>query len=197
MTRNTQPCSGVSAINPVAIEKFRIVMIMTLRRADLVGQPAIEQRAERRTDAGGQQDRPRLPIGKVPVLYDERQNERDQEKIEEIEHVADRRCGEDLPLIDCQLLLLLQIFEHDACLPPRLIAPRLTRRQVWADIPRTPPPTSAIVWFLGVHRNRLRPLRFTMGNGQHGRAARRRSAYSAADTVFCSCVSGMAGVSIA
>src|SRR4029077_14808149 len=96
---------------------------------------AIEQRAERRADAGGQQDRPRLPIGKVPVLYDERQNERDQEKIEEIEHVADRRRGEDLPLIDCQLLLLLQIFEHDACLPPRLIAPRLTRRQVWADIP--------------------------------------------------------------
>ena len=37
----------------------------------------------------------------------------------------------------------------------------------------------------------------TMGNGQLGRAARRRSAYSAADTVFCSCVSGMAGVSIA
>jgi len=32
ITRNTQPCSGVSAINPVAIEKFRIVMIMTLRR---------------------------------------------------------------------------------------------------------------------------------------------------------------------
>src|SRR5580692_6462165 len=105
-------------------------------------------------------------------------DERDQEKIEEIEHFADRRRGEDLPLIDCQLLLLLQIFEHDACLPPRLIAPRLTRRQVWADIPRTPPPTSAIVWFLGVHRNRLRPLRFTMGNGQHGagsKAAIRRA----------------------
>ena len=32
ITKYTQPCSGVSAINPVAIEKFRIVAIMTLRR---------------------------------------------------------------------------------------------------------------------------------------------------------------------
>jgi hypothetical protein len=31
-TKNIQPCSGVSAINPVAIEKFRMVPIMTLRR---------------------------------------------------------------------------------------------------------------------------------------------------------------------
>jgi hypothetical protein len=31
-TRNTQPCCGVNAINPVAIEKFSIVAIMTLRR---------------------------------------------------------------------------------------------------------------------------------------------------------------------
>jgi hypothetical protein len=30
--RYTQPCSGVSTINPVAIEKLRIVAIMTLRR---------------------------------------------------------------------------------------------------------------------------------------------------------------------
>src|SRR6516162_8350177 len=32
ITRYSQPCSGVSAINPVGIEKFRIVAIMTLRR---------------------------------------------------------------------------------------------------------------------------------------------------------------------
>jgi hypothetical protein len=68
----------------------------------------------------------------MPVLHDERQNEGDQQKIEEIEHVADRRRGEDLPLIDCQLLLPLQMFEHDDASPTRLIAPWLTRRQVLA-----------------------------------------------------------------
>jgi len=44
ITRNTQPCSGVSAINPVAIEKFRIVAIMTLRRPILSAtQPQISE----------------------------------------------------------------------------------------------------------------------------------------------------------
>jgi hypothetical protein len=48
----------------------------------------------------------------MPVLNDERQNERDQQEIKEVEHIADRRSGKDLPLIDGQLLLLLQMFEH-------------------------------------------------------------------------------------
>jgi hypothetical protein len=48
----------------------------------------------------------------VPILDDERQNERDQQKVEEIEHVADCRRGEYLPLVDGELFLPLQIFEH-------------------------------------------------------------------------------------
>ena len=43
-TRNIQPLSGVSAIKPVAIEKFRIVAIMTLRRPILSAtQPQINE----------------------------------------------------------------------------------------------------------------------------------------------------------
>src|SRR5260370_27693311 len=59
---------------------------------------------EWRADPGGQQYRRRLAIGQIPVLYNERQNECDQEKIEEIEHVADCRRGEHLPLIDGEFL---------------------------------------------------------------------------------------------
>jgi hypothetical protein len=65
--------------------------------------PVIQPRLE---DAGGQQDRPRLPVGKVPILYDH--------DLAPADLVGHR--GEDLPLIDCQLLLLLQIFEHDVSL---------------------------------------------------------------------------------
>jgi hypothetical protein len=79
-----------------------------LAPADLVSQPAIKHRADWRANAGSQQDRPRLPVSKVPVLHDERQNECNQEKIEEIEHVADGRGGKYLPLVDCQFLLLFQ-----------------------------------------------------------------------------------------
>jgi hypothetical protein len=54
----------------------------------------------------------------VPILDDERQNERDQQKVEEIEHVADCRRGEYLPLVDGELFLPLQMFEHRFAPPP-------------------------------------------------------------------------------
>jgi hypothetical protein len=63
----------------------------------------------------------------VPVLDNERQNERDEEKIEEIEHVADRRRREDLPLISSAAP---NVRAWRFLLRPRLIAPPLTRRQV-------------------------------------------------------------------
>ena len=67
--------------------------------ADLVGHPAPEQRAKRRADAGREQDRSRLAVGQMPAADDEREHEADQIEVEEIEHVADHRRGEDLPLI--------------------------------------------------------------------------------------------------
>jgi hypothetical protein len=48
----------------------------------------------------------------MPVADDERQHEPDQEEVEEIEHVADRRRERDLPLIRSQLLLPIEKFEH-------------------------------------------------------------------------------------
>ncbi len=83
-----------------------------LAPADLVGDPAPDQRAERGAHSRRQQYRRPLAVGQIPVLDDKRQNERDQQKIEEVEHVADRRRGEYLPLIDGELLLPLQMFEH-------------------------------------------------------------------------------------
>jgi hypothetical protein len=38
---------------------------------------------------------------------DESQRKRDQPVIEEIEHIAEHRSGNDLPLVRCQLLLVL------------------------------------------------------------------------------------------
>jgi hypothetical protein len=102
-----------------------------LAPADLVGNPAPDYRAEWRADPGRQQYRCRLAIGQISVLDEEPENKPDQQVIEEIEHIADRRRGEDLPLIDCELLLLLQICEHDVRLRPRLIARRLNRWQVF------------------------------------------------------------------
>ena len=82
------------------------------RRApsDLVGHQAVQQRAERRTDTRGEQDRARLSIGQMPLLDDEGQDKADQEEVEEIEHVAERRGARDLPLVSRQLLLALQKF---------------------------------------------------------------------------------------
>jgi hypothetical protein len=57
-----------------------------LAAADLVRQPAVDQRTERRADAGGEQDHSRLPVCQVPVIDDERQHEPDQEEVEEIFH---------------------------------------------------------------------------------------------------------------
>src|SRR4029077_9073225 len=100
-------------------------------------------------DPGGQQYRRRLAIGQIPVPYNERQNECDQQEIEEIEHVADCRRGEDLPLIDGEFLLLLQIFEHNLYLPIPFIHAAIGPPAGFGRHSRMPPPTSAIVWFLG------------------------------------------------
>ncbi len=83
-----------------------------LAAADLVRQPAIEQRSERRADAGRQQDHSRLSVGQVPTFDDKRKNKPDQEEVEEIEHVAERRGNGNLPLICGQLLLPIEQFEH-------------------------------------------------------------------------------------
>jgi hypothetical protein len=48
----------------------------------------------------------------VPLFEDERQHIPDQEKVEEIEHVAKVRRGDDPPLVPGQLLLTFQIFYH-------------------------------------------------------------------------------------
>src|SRR5271154_4897605 len=92
----------------------------------------------------------------MPVLYDERQNERNQQKIEEIKHVADRCCGEYLPLIYRQLLLPLQIFKHDRLLP-RLVTQRLIRWKILPDTRRFRLPPNPTVRILGVNGNTLRP----------------------------------------
>src|SRR5580693_766204 len=48
----------------------------------------------------------------MPFLDHERQNEPDQEEVEKIEHVAERRGARDLPLVRGQLLLTLQQLQH-------------------------------------------------------------------------------------
>jgi hypothetical protein len=48
----------------------------------------------------------------MPILDDERQHKSDEEKVEEVEHVAERRRQGDLPLIHGQLLLSIKQFEH-------------------------------------------------------------------------------------
>ncbi len=83
-----------------------------LAPADLVGQPAVEQRAERGNDTRSEQDQTRLAIGQVPVFDDIGQDEADQQKVEEIEHVAERRRQRDLPLVRRQLGLPFEQFEH-------------------------------------------------------------------------------------
>jgi len=68
----------------------------------------------------------------VPILDDERQNECDQQEIEEIQHVADRRRGEYLPLVDGELFLPLQMFEHRALTPT--LSPQAGRGSIGAWI---------------------------------------------------------------
>ena len=65
MTRKIHAPWGVSAIAPVASEKFEYGDDHDLAAADLVRQPAVEQRPKGRADAGGEQDHPRLAIGQV------------------------------------------------------------------------------------------------------------------------------------
>ncbi len=79
-----------------------------LAPADLVGHPAPDDRAERRSDARRQQDQPRFPKGQVPVFDDKRQDKGNQSKVEEVEHVADRGGARNLPLISRQLSLLIE-----------------------------------------------------------------------------------------
>ena len=123
-----------------------------LAPADLVGDPAPDQRTQRRADSRGQQYRRRLAVGQMPVFDDERQHERDQQKIEVIEHVADRRRGEDLPR------LMVSFFCCSKCsAPPTLSIPWwLTRRQVLGRHSPASPPTSTIAWFLFGQGNQLR-----------------------------------------
>ena len=83
-----------------------------LATADLVGHPAPEERSGHGAETGRQQDHRRLAEGQLPGPDDEGQHVADQEEIEEVEHVAEIRRGDDPPLIACQLLLLLQVFEH-------------------------------------------------------------------------------------
>ena len=55
----------------------------------------------------------RLTIGQLPVLQDEGQHIADQKEIEEIEHIADIRSGDDLPLIGRQFFLFLETLQHE------------------------------------------------------------------------------------
>ncbi len=48
----------------------------------------------------------------MPVSDNECQHKPDQEEVEEIDHVADRRGEGDLPLVRGQLLLPIEKFEH-------------------------------------------------------------------------------------
>jgi hypothetical protein len=63
-------------------------------------------------NARGKQNRSRLSVGQVPAADDKREDEPDQIKVEEVQHVADRCRGEDLPLVRRQRFLSLQLFEH-------------------------------------------------------------------------------------
>ena len=53
----------------------------------------------------------------MPTTDNERQDESDQIEVEEIEHVADQRGGEDLVLVRRQRRLSLQVLEAFSVLP--------------------------------------------------------------------------------
>ena len=85
--------------------------------ADAIGHPTPKEGARHRAEARRQQDDRGLAVGQLPSTDDERQHIADQKEIEEIEHVAEVRSGNDLPLIARQCLLALQELQHGVASP--------------------------------------------------------------------------------
>src|SRR5205823_1144769 len=66
------------------------------------------------TETGRQQDQRRLSVGQLPTADDEGEHVADQEEVEEIQHIAQVRRGDDLPLVAREGLLLLEQIQHGA-----------------------------------------------------------------------------------
>src|SRR5262249_47055302 len=116
--RKNQPgikASGPGGKNrmPPAPAAFNARTINTLRRPVRVPPQSPEHRARPRAASRRHQDQRRLAIGQLPVLQDEGEDIADQEKIEEIQHIADIGGSDDLPLIRRQFGLPLQTLQHD------------------------------------------------------------------------------------
>src|SRR6516225_5809360 len=80
--------------------------------ADPIAEPTPNEGTRDRAKTGSQQYRATLPVGQRPFLGQRRGDVADQKEIEEIEQVSNVSGTNQLPLICCQLLLLLQKFYH-------------------------------------------------------------------------------------
>src|SRR4029077_8417086 len=78
----------------------------------VAGEPAVKHGAEHRSKTRRQQNNGGLPKRKLPRPGNERDDVADQEVVEELEHVAQNRGGNDPALIARQPCLLLEVLEH-------------------------------------------------------------------------------------
>src|SRR5229473_1725683 len=83
-----------------------------LLAADPVGERAPEECTRHRADARRQQDHRRLAEGQLPRLDDEGQHEADEEIVEELQHVAEDRRGDDAILVAGEPRLLVEKLDH-------------------------------------------------------------------------------------
>ena len=82
-----------------------------------IREPAPDDSAQDGAHAGRQQNNRRLPEGEVPGFDNEGEHEADQVIIEEFQHVADDRGGNDFNLVARKRLGVVQATEHGTILP--------------------------------------------------------------------------------
>ncbi len=83
-----------------------------LAAPDLVRKPAVKYGAEHRSKSRGKQNDGGLAERELPGPGDKSHNVADEKVIEEFEHVAQNRGGNDPALIARQPFLLLEVLEH-------------------------------------------------------------------------------------
>ena len=90
---NHQPSSGASAITPVPSEKIINPAINGRRRPKRSPSLSPHDAAGDRAEPGAQQHHRRLAEREAPLVVQDRDDERDQEEVEQVEHRADHHRG--------------------------------------------------------------------------------------------------------